>query len=78
MGGGGESGFRLFVFVKNVFIVLLLHPTDYYHDCREAMAGAPHTGIHTIKPDNLPPFDVCILNYINFSLAKSVASTEGR
>ena len=39
---------------------MFLHPTEYYHDCEEAMTGAPHTGIYTIKPDHLPPFDVRI------------------
>ena len=55
----------LFIIILLHDIVLLYGPTDYHHDCKEVMdkmSGEPYSGIYTIKPDHLPPFDVCLVS----------------
>ena len=45
--------------------MLVIHQTEYFTDCVEALThGETCSGIYTIKPDDLPSFDVsaCIKN----------------
>ena len=37
------------------------YDVEYHRDCKEAFdSGETYSGVYTIKPDNLPPFQVSI------------------